>query len=189
MSNTLKPVDAPFAPEIDQVLANFPKQDGYLLTLFRTFAHSLRFLKKGVPNLLDRDSPLDLRTREIVILRTTSNRNCEYEWGVHVAIFAKSAKFTQTQIQATRLGQKECWSPEEGRLIAAIDQLCATGMLDQAALAGFQSDWNNQQQLEILALIGTYTTISCVANVAQLPPEPFGVEFPRTDAITALGRQ
>ncbi len=178
MVNSLQPLEAPFSEEVDQILAQYPKQDGYILSLFRTFANSARFLTKGVPNLLDRASPVDLRTREIVILRTTANRNCEYEWGVHVSIFSAAARLSEQQIEATRTDNLDCWSPEEGRLIATVDQLCATGGLDQNLLPKFQRDWNNEQQLEILALIGTYSTISYVANVAQLPPEPFGARFP-----------
>lgn len=53
----------------------------YLLQLFRVFANSPRFLKKGALNLLDKDSPLTLRQREIVILRVCANNDCEYEWG------------------------------------------------------------------------------------------------------------
>jgi alkylhydroperoxidase family enzyme len=179
MANTLKPLEAPFPPEVRQALAAYPQQDGYILSLFRTFANSVRFLSKCVPNLLDRGSPLDLRTREIVILRTTAKRNCEYEWGVHVAIFARPARFTEAQVKATRIGCPDCWPEEERRLIEAIDQLCASGFLDEDLLGQFQRDWNNEQQLEILALIGTYSTISYVANVAQLAREPFSPAFPR----------
>lgn len=174
------PLEPPFLPEVDQVLSGYPKQDGYILSLFKTFANSIRFLKKGVPNLLDRDSPIKLRTREIVILRTTANRNCEYEWGVHVSVFAEAARFTEAQIQATRLGQSDCWSTEELHLISVVDQLCASGVLDSETLTNFQSQWSCEQQLEIMALIGTYSTISYVANVAQLPPENFAASFPKT---------
>jgi len=178
MSNTLKPLEAPFEPDIEHILKSYPNQDGYILSLFRTFANSIRFLKKGVPNLLDKESPLDLRTREIVILRTTANRNCEYEWGVHVTVFSKAARLSKEQIRATRLDQSECWSPAELSLVSAIDQLCVSSTLDARTLRQFQSAWSNEQQLEILALIGVYSTISYVANVAQLPSETFGAKFP-----------
>lgn len=178
MANPLAPIEAPFPEDVSQVLQTYPQQDGYILSLFRTFANSLRFLKKGVPNLLDRDSPIDLRTREIVILRTTANRNCEYEWGVHVAIFAQAAKLTDTQVNATRIDFDNCWSKDERALIEAIDQLCSTGDLTESARSAFQSRWTKEQQLEILALIGTYSTISFVANVARLPAEFFAVRFP-----------
>lgn len=178
MANPLAPLEAPFPAEVSHVLDAYPQQDGYILSLFRTFANSLRFLKKGVPNLLDRDSPIDLRTREIVILRTTANRNCEYEWGVHVAIFARAAKLTDAQVTATRIDSIDCWSEDERALIDAIDQLCSTGNLTEATRSEFQSKWAKEQQLEILALVGTYSTISFVANVARLPAESFATRFP-----------
>jgi len=178
MTNSLSPVEAPYSPPIEAVLAQYPQQNGYILTLFRTFANSLRFLQKCVPNLLDSESPLDLRIREITILRVTANRNCEYEWGVHVAAFSKAAKLTADQIAATRQTISECWTVKEQRLLSAIDQLCAASTLDDNTLAAFQSDWSTEEQLEILALCGTYSTISFVANVARLPPEGFAPHFP-----------
>jgi len=178
MTNLLTPLEPPFPPQINQLLANYPQRDGYLLSLFRTFANSTRFLKKGVPNLLDKASPIDLHTREIVILRTTANRNCEYEWGVHAAIFAEAAGLSTAQVKATRIDQPHCWSAEETGLIAVVDQLCATGTLNPATLVRFQTDYAADQQLEVMALVGTYSTISYVANVAQLPGEPFAESFP-----------
>jgi len=178
MANILAPLEPPFEPAIDAILANYPQQDGYLLALFRTFANSERFLKTCIPNLLDQDSPLDLRTREITILRVTANRNCEYEWGVHVAIFSKAAGLSEEQIAATRNDNEDCWSPEELRLIAVVDQLCKTSTLSEKILAEFQTDWNKEEQLEIIALCGTYSSISLVANVARLPLESFSATFP-----------
>lgn len=178
MINTLQPLEAPFAPEIETLLANYPQQNGYLLALFRTFANSERFLKTCIPNLLGNDSPLDLRTREIIILRVTANRNCEYEWGVHVSVFSNAAGLTKEQVAATRQGHSHCWLPKEHRLITAIDQLCETATLDDQQLGKFQEDWSNEEQLEIIALCGTYSTISLVANVARLPREDFAATFP-----------
>lgn len=178
MTNTLKPLETPFPPPIEAALAQYPQKSGYILALFRTFANSLRFLKTCVPNLLDTESPLDIRVREITILRVTANRNCEYEWGVHVAVFSKAAELTADQISATRQSNTKCWAPKEQRLIAAIDQLCTSSTLDNNKLALFQKDWNNEEQLEILALCGTYSTISLVANVARLSPEEFAPLFP-----------
>jgi alkylhydroperoxidase family enzyme len=181
MTNQLSPLNAPYAEEIGAVLASYPQQDGYILSLFRTFANSLRFLKKGVPNLLDKASPLTLRFREIVILRTTANKNCEYEWGVHVTIFAAAAKLSESQIAATRDREVDAnlWSPQEANLMMSIDDLCATGRVGDDVLTTFQDTWTKEQQLEIFALCGTYHTISFVANTARLPNEAFGATFPK----------
>jgi alkylhydroperoxidase family enzyme len=180
MTNRLSPIDEPYPSDVAAVLATFPQQDGYILTLFRTFANSLRFLKKGVPNLLDRESPLTLRIREIVILRVTANKNCEYEWGVHVSVFGAAAKFSDRQIEATRSAHVDSslWSLEEVNLLKAIDNLCTNGRVEGDVYAQFENDWTKEQQLEIFALCGTYHTISFVANTARLPNESFGAQFP-----------
>jgi hypothetical protein len=180
MTQILKPLEAPYPDEVAEVLASYPSQDGYVLALFRTFANSLRFLKKGVPNLLDKGSPLPLRVREIVILRTTANKNCEYEWGVHVTVFAGAAKLSADQVSATRTAAVDAalWSPVEANLILAVDDLCATGQIATQTLSEFRACWSIEQQLEIFALCGTYSTISFVANNSDLPNEPFGAVFP-----------
>ena len=184
MRNILGPLDRPMRPEIEAILKNYPQQDGYLLTLFRTFANSERFLQKAVPNLLDKESPLSLRQREIVILRTTANRNCEYEWGVHVAIFAQAAGFSDAQIAATRYPAEDrgLWDAHEHLLIRCVDQLCEKGTVEDTDLCHFQEIWSLEQQLEIMALCGTYHTVSFVANTARLAGEDFGARFPQTGA-------
>ncbi len=185
MTNRLSPIAEPYPSDVAAVLAAYPQQDGYILSLFRTFANSLRFLRKGVPNLLDRESPLPLRIREIVILRVTANKNCEYEWGVHVSIFATAAHFTQAQIDATRTAPIDAglWSEQEASLLKAIDNLCGTGRVEDDVAVQFESDWTKEQQLEIFALCGAYHTISFVANSARLPNEPFGARFPSNGTI------
>lgn len=180
MSNILKPLIPPHDPEIAAVLDGYPQQNGYILNLFRTFANSMRFLTKAVPNLLDKDSPLPLREREIVILRTTANLNCEYEWGVHVAIFAKAAGLSDAQVSATQNGSANdaVWSNAESLLIRCVDNLCDRGNIANVQLADFQKRWSLDAQLEIMALCGTYHTVSFVANSARLANEDFGTQFP-----------
>lgn len=180
MSNVLTPLDAPFPPETAAILARYPKTGDSYLALFRTFANSQRFLEKGVPNLLDKNSPLDLRQREIVILRTTARLRCEYEWGVHVAIFARAAGFSDEQIAATCLRDidPDLWAPEEVGLLRCVDCLQDSGSLDDDLKALFEAQWTTAQQLEIIALCGTYRTVSSVANIARLAGEPFAARFP-----------
>lgn len=180
MPYSLDPLPEPHAPEIERLLASYPRREGYLLQLFRVFANSERFLKKGVANLLDRESPLTMRQREIVILRTTAQCGCEYEWGVHVAGFAKHVGLTEAQVQATTCtaALDDVWSREERCLIRVVDALGHQANLPQELLKEFQQWWNQAQQLEIIALCGNYRTVSYVANVAGLEAEPFAARFP-----------
>jgi alkylhydroperoxidase family enzyme len=180
MSNILTPLMPPYSPELTEVMKQYPQQDGYLLKLFRVFANSVRFAKKAVPNLLDRGSPLSLREREIIILRTTANNDCEYEWGVHVAIFAAAAGFSEDQIVATKNGKSDdqVWDDKEQALLASIDDLCRSGTISEENTGLFQRLWSKEEQMEIMALCGTYHTVSFVANCAKVELEDFAARFP-----------
>lgn len=180
MSRKLYPVDEPYSDEVAGILETYPKRDGYILQVFRVFANSSRFLRKGVLNLLDRESPLSLRHREIVILRVTANLECEYEWGVHVTAFQDAGGFTPRQIAATRNSDasEDCWSEEEKVLIEVVDGFCSAGKLCEKTRAAFERLWSLEQQLEIMALCGNYHTVSFVANTARLSLEPFAARFP-----------
>ena len=180
MVNKLKPKTEPFSEHLASVMQRYPKLDGYLLTLFRVFANSERFAAKAVPNLLDDQSPLSLRSREIVILRVTALRKCEYEWGVHAALFADAAGLSRQEINDTVAAKPspEIWSEKELNLMNAVDQFCSSGNISAASRTAFERSWTVEQQLEILALCGTYDTVSFVANFSELENEPFARRFP-----------
>src|SRR6201991_1626555 len=98
-SPRIAPLQAPYPPEIqtqfDRIMRGAPP-----LTLFRVMAgHARAWDKFRAGGLLD-PGPLSLRQREIVIDRTCALNGCEYEWGVHVAIFAAAAKLTDEQVHA-----------------------------------------------------------------------------------------
>src|SRR5580704_8014379 len=120
----IAPLEPPYAPAIkeqfDRIMRGAPP-----LMLFRVMAgHARAWEKFRAGSLLDK-GPLSLRVREIVIDRTCALNKCEYEWGVHVAIFAGPAKLTEEEVHATVLGEamSPCWSPAEQALIAGVDAL------------------------------------------------------------------
>ena len=184
MKCVLAPIEKPFRPEIQNIFEQYPQgKDGYIIQLFRVFANSARFLRqKGVINLLDKESPLSLREREIVILRVTAKKDCEYEWGVHVSVFSEAAGLSSQQVSATRLKapNDDCWDSRESLLLACIDDICIHAKIQDESYERFQETWNLEQQLEILALCGNYHTVSFVANTARVSREEFGASFPNS---------
>lgn len=157
------------------------------LVLFRTIAVSRRAWERfRAGALLDR-GPLSLRDREIVIDRTTARADCEYEWGVHAALFADAAGLTDTQIEATRTGAADaaCWTAAERALIAAADALHERASLTQSEFDRLRAHYDDPQILEILMLCGFYRTVSYLANGLDLSPEPGARRFP---AASNMGR-
>src|SRR5215510_2380525 len=95
------------------------------LVLFRALARDLRLFQRFMgAGLLDRGH-LTLRQREIVIDRVTARCGSEYEWGVHIAFFAKRAGLDDAQIASTVKRGKDdpVWSDDERALLTACDQL------------------------------------------------------------------
>ena len=94
------PLQPPYAPDtrdmFDRIMRGAPP-----LMLFRVMAGQPRAWEKFRAGSLLDPGPLSLREREIVIDRTCALNRCEYEWGVHVAIFAKPAQLTDEEVRAT----------------------------------------------------------------------------------------
>ena len=124
--------------------------------------------------------PLSLREREIVIDRTCARTGCEYEWGVHVAIFADAAGLTNEQVRATVLGPADapCWSAAEQMLIAAVDALHERATLSDSEFKALSAHHDDAKILEIMLLCGFYRTVSYLANGLDLPLEDKAARFP-----------
>jgi alkylhydroperoxidase family enzyme len=175
----IAPLEPPYAPEIqaqfDHIMRGAPP-----LMLFRVMAgHARAWEKFRAGGLLDR-GPLSLREREIVIDRTCALNHCEYEWGVHVAIFADAAHLTKDDIRATVHGDADapCWSDAEKALVAAVDALHHRATLSDAEFAGLSAHFDTDKILEIILLCGFYRTVSYLANSLALPLETSAARFP-----------
>ncbi len=130
-------------------------------------------------SLLDR-GPLSLREREIVIDRTCALNACEYEWGVHVSVFAQAADLGAEEIRATVVegADAPCWSAAERALIAAVDALHHRSTLSDDEFADLSAHYDDDRILEIILLCGFYRTVSYLANGLALPLEDNAARFP-----------
>jgi len=173
------PLEPPYAPDVkasfDEVMRGAEP-----LMLFRVIARSERAWKKlRGGSLLDR-GPLSLRQREIVIDRTCALAGCEYEWGVHVKLFAAAAQLTEQQVRATVIegASAPCWSGAEAALIRAVDALHARATLDDEEFRELAHHYDEAQILEIMMLCGQYRTIAYIARGVHIPLEPRAPRFP-----------
>jgi len=175
----IAPLEPPYAPEIqgqfDRIMRGAPP-----LMLFRVVAGNARAWQKFRAGSLLDHGPLSLREREIVIDRTCALTRCEYEWGVHIAIFAEAAHLTGEQVRATVLGKADapCWSESEQALIAAVDALHIRATLDDAEFKALSAHYDDAKILEVLLLCGFYRTVSYLANGLNLPLEANAARFP-----------
>src|SRR4029077_3130346 len=115
----IAPAQRPFSEAIQRRLEKLTRPGEEPLILFATLARDERLFERFTGGgLLDRGH-LTLRQREIVIDRVTANCGSEYEWGVHVTMFAEKAKLTTEQIHSIQRGgpQDDCWESTDALLI------------------------------------------------------------------------
>jgi alkylhydroperoxidase family enzyme len=169
------PYDRDIQTQFDLIMRGAPP-----LTLFRVIAGNARAWEKFRAGSLLDAGPLSLREREIVIDRTCARAGCEYEWGVHVAIFADAAGLTDEQVSATVLGRADapCWSVAEQALIATVDALHERATLKVEEFRALSAYYNDAKIFEIILLCGFYRTVSYLANGLDLPLEEKAVRFP-----------
>ena len=177
----IAPLQPPYAPEIrtqfDRIMRGAPP-----LMLFRVVAGNTRAWDKFRAGSLLDGGPLSLREREIVIDRTGALTGCEYEWGVHVTLFAQAAGLTEEQVRATVLGNADapCWSAAEQALIAAVDALHQRATLSDAEFKALSAHYDDAKIFEIILLCGFYRTVSYLANGMALPLEARAARFPKS---------
>ncbi len=154
--------------------------DAEPLALFRTIAHHPVLLDKlrTTGTYLLNFGTIDPIEREIVILRTCARCGCEYEWGVHVAIYSSAVGLTDAQVRATVLDDDAVWSERERSLLAAVDELHDTATVSDALWRTLHEQWRPDQLIEIVTLVGQYHSVSFAANALEVALEDFAPRFP-----------
>ena len=170
----------PYSSDIQEQLDRVMGPGRAPLVLFTTVARDKRLFDRFFSGgLLDRGH-LTLRQRELVIDRTTALCRSEYEWGVHISIFAAKVGLTGDQVRSLAHGGAEdsCWSASDALLIRLCDELHQTANVSDDLWTALRKEHSDEAMLELLMLAGFYHTVSYLANALRLPLEPDGSHFP-----------
>ncbi|WP_296597563.1 carboxymuconolactone decarboxylase family protein [Phenylobacterium sp.] len=174
----IAPLEPPYPTQV-QAAFDAIMQGAPPLMLFRTLATSERAWRKFRAGSLLDSGPLSLRERELVIDRTCALAGNEYEWGVHVTIFAGPAGLTPAEVAATAgVGAAAAgWSEAERALLTTAEALHARARLTDAEFAALRAHYDEAQILEVILLCGFYRMVSYVVGGLDLPLEPGAARF------------
>jgi alkylhydroperoxidase family enzyme len=178
------PAAPPYTAAIQAQLDKLMPPGSRPLWLFRVLARDERLFARAIgAGLLDRGH-LSVREREIVILRVCANNRSQYEWGVHVSIFAERAGFSSEQVAATLepVRERACWSAREQLLLALCDELQHGTTLTDGLWGQLSGEFSEEAVLELLLLASFYRTISVLTNALEMPLEDFAARFPEHPA-------
>lgn len=176
-------LEPPYTDEAGALLARMMPGDVPPIGLFRMFARNLPMagaMHGWGRYELGRQLTLTMREREIAIDRTCALCGCEYEWGVHMMMFAERVGFTCEQAASLVHGgpADKCWTSErEQLLILAVDALHERSDIDDALWARLVSVFDELQLLDLLLLCGWYHAVSFAARATRVPHEPGAPRF------------
>ena len=174
----IEPARPPFAEEVQSVFDRLMPPGIAPLVLFTTLARSSRaFSRFMAAGLLDK-GPLPIREREIMIDRTCARCGSEYEWGVHIALFAENVGFSRAHVAATAVdGVASVWTPRERLIVRLADELHETSSIGEALWGELRVSFSDEQILELILLAGFYHTVAYLTNGLKLPLEAYGARF------------
>ncbi len=191
MKARINPINAPYSEEITADFNTVMPPGMPPLSIFRTMAHNPRVLHRMVMGgLLDKGS-ITVAQRELVILRACGLCKAEYEWGVHVAAFAKKAGFNQDQINDTtqEYSDSALWDQGQNLIIALVNQLHTDNQVSDKLWGKLAEKFAEDQLIELVMLAGLYHAVSFVVNACKIQNEPFAPAFPasisKNDSIPA----
>ncbi|WP_395310153.1 carboxymuconolactone decarboxylase family protein [Mycobacterium sp. AMU20-3851] len=115
-------------------------------------------------------STLTPRQRELLVLRTATLRQSEYEWAQHVVI-AGDVGISGEEVAAIEAGpQSPIWSEIDAALLRTADELVADGVIGDATWATLTAHLDTQQILDAIFTVGAYETLGWMLR-------SFGVEL------------
>ena len=179
-----QPRIVPLLPPYDDETAEVLTLLGPPIQLFRVFARRpelARAIAGWWHYYLSRRSALSLRHRELVIDRATARCGADYEWGIHIAVYAEKAGLSDDQIRSLATGSQAdpCWpDPGDRAVLRAVDELHDVHDLSDDAWSGLVAAIGQDGALEVTLLSGWYHAISYAVRALRLPLEPDTAPIP-----------
>jgi 4-carboxymuconolactone decarboxylase len=115
------------------------------------------------------DCEMDVRDRELAILRMAWLSQAPFEWGSHVKI-AKRNGVTSEEIERAIEGSSALgWSKRDRAIVRAMEELQLDSMITDDTWADLQEFYNDKKLIELVILAGQYKTVAYYQNSLRLP--------------------
>ncbi|MGH9138135.1 MAG: nitroreductase family deazaflavin-dependent oxidoreductase [Acidimicrobiales bacterium] len=111
---------------------------------------------------------------ELVILRSTWNAGCSYEWQHHVDA-SRLGGISSESVQRVAEGpQAEGWSPKYRALLTAVDELCADRMITDETWTTLRDFYDDRQLTTVCFLVGNYAMLAMALNSSGVREQEVG---------------
>jgi 4-carboxymuconolactone decarboxylase len=162
-------------PLPERVLNDSIIRDGQPLLFFRVLAHHPRLQSRmsRLGGLVLQTGVVPARDREIAILRVAACTGCQYEFGQHATVGAKTG-LSEDEIRAigTQRTRPDGWSDEDWAIVDMTDQLLQDAeIVDDGVLDGLVARYGYDGLLELITAVGLYRIFASIMKTAGVPLE------------------
>lgn len=141
---------------------------------FQALAHAVLFGAK-----------VELRPKEIAIMRTTARSGAEYPWGMHVAIFGKRCDLDDAMADELAVASTDAdlahpnWTDEDRLVVRMADELHENSNVSDDTWAKLTQIWDSPQVIELVFACGVYRLASYYTKTTGVPLEIGQAHFPK----------
>lgn len=127
---------------------------------------------------------VDLRVKEVAIIRTAARTGSEYVWGMHVELFGKKCDLDSDAIRDLTFAEgwqslkDPRWSQEDRLAVRMVDELHDASRISDETWEQMNAAFPPSQFIELIFASGVYHLASFFINSAAVPLEDGQARFP-----------
>lgn len=124
------------------------------------------------------------REREIAIIRTGALTRSEYEWGMHVSIYAERCGLLKAQVSELTCAKSwrdlsaSLWTDKERLIARMVDEIHQHSTVSDDTWAALSAGWPQEQVMELIFSSAFYHMAAFFLNTAAVPLEDGSERFP-----------
>lgn len=141
------------------------------LNILGTIAHHPGLAKGWFPfnAHVTRNTTLDQRQRELLVLRTAVLRDSEYEFEQHVFV-GRDVGITDEEFERVKAGpDAPGWGELDELLVRSVDELVVGGAITRPTWDGLMRHFDAQQVLDVIFTVGAYEILAWMIASFEVP--------------------
>ncbi|MBI1186050.1 MAG: carboxymuconolactone decarboxylase family protein [Alphaproteobacteria bacterium] len=119
-----------------------------------------------------RNNTLDVRLRELIILRIASNARSTYEWGQHAGLSRRLGIPDQDINRVIAGPDAPGWTPLEQAALRGVDEMMSGFSVSAATYEILDQSFSTQQWIDYVMLVGEFILVALTLNVFQIARDP-----------------
>lgn len=112
---------------------------------------------------------LDLRTRELLVLRVAFRRQAAYEWAQHVVLAGDVGISDDEVLRVAEGPDADGWSDRDAAIVRAVDELLDDALISDATWATLSASFDTQQLLDLIFTVGAYDVLAMMMRTLGVP--------------------